>query len=75
MKWIYFKEEQIFFAVDSIKKAVINILENTDVVIDFSIIGGNHDCTGSVYYKKIKVEQQVKSLQLFWKRVIRSNDK
>jgi len=41
-----FKENQIFYAIDSMKTAVLNILEKTDVDIDFYIIGGNHDRIG-----------------------------
>lgn len=38
-----FQEDQIFFAVDSIKKAILFVLENTNCSIKFYAISGNHD--------------------------------
>lgn len=41
-----FQEEQIFFAVDSLKSMIIHILKNTNCPIKFNAIQGNHDRIG-----------------------------
>lgn len=42
-----FQEEQIFFAVDSIKEMLKHVVENTDAKINFNFIQGNHDRIGT----------------------------
>lgn len=41
-----FQEEQIFYAVDSMKEMINLILKNTECKIDFHAIQGNHDRIG-----------------------------
>jgi hypothetical protein len=52
-----FQEEQIFFAVDSLKDMVYYVLKNTNCPIKFHAIQGNHDRIGGYENRTVTLQQ------------------